>query len=146
MSKENIFAIMWDCNGLEAAEQIPDPALATFAVLQGREPPRPPNINMWTLRARVNTQRNYEIYIVHATPEITREDIVSMFEADPQTAADTIRRLGHKFYSDRATQPRAIVWGWLIIYFVLYYNCSDFATFDSWTLKLESLTIWRKYE
>jgi hypothetical protein len=29
---------------------------------------------------------------------------------------------------------------------VLYYNCSDFATFDSWTLKLESLTIWRKYE
>jgi hypothetical protein len=32
-----------------------------------------------------------------------------MFEADPQTAADTIRRLGHKFYSDRATQSRAIV-------------------------------------
>jgi len=46
---------------------------------------------------------------VHATPEITREDIVSMFEANPQTAADTIRRLGHKFYSDRVTQPRAIV-------------------------------------
>jgi hypothetical protein len=61
------------------------------------------------LRARFNTQRNYEIYIVHATPEITQEDIVSMFEADPQTAADTIRRLGHKFYSDRATQSRAIV-------------------------------------
>jgi hypothetical protein len=64
---------------------------------------------MWRLRARFNTQRNYEIYIVHATPEITQEDIREMFEADPQTAADTIRRLGHKFYSDRATQPRAIV-------------------------------------
>jgi hypothetical protein len=24
-----------------------------------------------------------------------------MFEADPQTAADTVRRLGTKFYSDR---------------------------------------------
>jgi hypothetical protein len=109
MPKENVFAVMWDCNGLEAVEQIPDPALATFAVLQGREPPRPPNINTWRLRARFNTQRNYEIYIVHATPEITREDIREMFEANPQTAADTIRRLGHKFYSDRATQPRAIV-------------------------------------
>jgi len=109
MPKDNIFAIMWDCNGLEAVQAVPDPAQATFAVLQGQEPPRTPNINMWLLRARFNTQRNYEIYIVHATPEITREDIVSMFEADPQTAADTIRRLGQKFYSDRATQSRAIV-------------------------------------
>jgi predicted HTH transcriptional regulator len=109
MPKENVFAIMWDCNGLEAVEQIPDPALATFAVLQNKEPPTMPNINMWKLRARFNTQRNYEIYIVHATPEITQADIREMFEANPQTAADTIRRLGHKFYSDRATQPRAIV-------------------------------------
>jgi hypothetical protein len=109
MSKNNIFAIMWDCNGLEAVEQVPDPALTTFAVLQEKKPPRTPNINMWGLRARVNPQRNYEIYIVHATSEITQEDIREMFEADPQTAADTIRRLGHKFYSNRATQPRAIV-------------------------------------
>jgi hypothetical protein len=109
MSKHNIFAVMWDCNGLEAVEQVPDPALTTFAVLQGTQPPQMPNLNMWSLRAKFNTQRNYEIYIVHATPEITQEDIREMFEADPQTAADTIRRLGQKFYSDRATQPRAIV-------------------------------------
>jgi hypothetical protein len=64
---------------------------------------------MWALRARFNPQRNYEIYIVTATPEIDQKDIVEMFEADPQTAADTIRRLGTKFYSDRATQTRAIV-------------------------------------
>lgn len=109
MSTKNVFAVMWDCNGLEAVEQVPDPALATFAVLQGREPPRPPNINTGALRARYNAQRNYEIYIVHATAEITQEDIHAMFEADPQTAADTIRCLGHKLYSDRVTQPRAIV-------------------------------------
>jgi hypothetical protein len=108
MSKHNIFAVMWDCNGLEAVEQVPDPALTTFAVLQGTQPPQMPNLNSWSLRARFNTQRNYEIYIVHATPEITREDIREMFEADPQTAADTIRRLGHKFYSDRASQRPAI--------------------------------------
>ena len=109
MSKQNIFAVMWDCNGLEAVEPVPDPALTTFAVLQGTPAPRMPNLNMWSLRARFNPQRNYEIYIVHATPEITQEDIRAMFEADPQTAADTIRGLGQKFYSDRATQPRAIV-------------------------------------
>ena len=108
MSKHNIFAVMWDCNGLEAVEQVPDPALTTFAVLQGTQPPQMPNLNSWRLRARFNTQRNYEIYIVHATPEITREDIREMFEADPQTAADTIRRLGQKFHSDRASQRPAI--------------------------------------
>jgi hypothetical protein len=32
-----------------------------------------------------------------------------MFEANPQMAADTIRRLGTVFYSDRATQKAAIV-------------------------------------
>ena len=44
--KNNMFAVMWDCNGLEAVEQVPDPALATFAVLQGTQAPKTPNINM----------------------------------------------------------------------------------------------------
>jgi hypothetical protein len=107
--KNRIYAVMWDCNGLENIAEIPDPALATFAVLKDQKPPESPNVNMWALRARFNPQRNYEIYIVTATPEIDQKDIVEMFEADPQTAADTIRRLGTKFYSDRATQTRAIV-------------------------------------
>jgi hypothetical protein len=99
--KNRIYAVMWDCYGLESIAEVPDPALATFAVLKDQEPPWTPNINMWRLRAQFNTQRHYEIYIINTTPEITREDIVSMFEADPQTAADTIRRLGTRFYSDR---------------------------------------------
>jgi hypothetical protein len=32
-----------------------------------------------------------------------------MFEADPQTAADTIRRIGHKHYSDRQIKKEVIV-------------------------------------
>jgi hypothetical protein len=107
--KNRIYAVMWDCYGLESVAEVPDPALATFAVLKDQKPPESPNINMWSLRARFNPQRNYEIYVITTTPEIEQEDIVSMFEADPQTAADTIRRLGTKFYSDRATQSRAIV-------------------------------------
>ena len=102
------FAIMWDCHGLEAIQRVPDPADTTFALLKGEKPPELPNLLHWGLRARYNTQRHYEIYIITAQPGIEKEDIVEMFTNDPQSAADTIRRIGHKFYSDRETKERAI--------------------------------------
>lgn len=102
------FAIMWDCHGLEAVARVPDPADRTFALLKGVEPPSTPNINMWELRARFNPQRNYEIYIITATPGIGEDDIRRMFEADPQGSADTIRRIGQKFVSYRDTTERVI--------------------------------------
>ena len=104
------FVVMWDCNGLEAVEQLPDPAETTFALLKGTEPPKPQfNIMHWRLRAQFNTQRHYEIYVFEATKGITKDDIVEMFEASPQTAADTIRRIGTVFHSDRQTRKAAIV-------------------------------------
>jgi len=102
------FAIMWDCYGLEAVARVPDPADRTFALLKGVEPPAMPNINMWELRARFNTQRNYEIYLITAQPGIDEDDIRAMFEADPQGSADTIRRIGHQFMSHRDTSERLI--------------------------------------
>ena len=107
--KTNRFVVMWDCNGLEAVEQLPDPAETTFALLKGTEPPKPPNIMHWRLRAQFNTKRNYEIYVFEATKGITAEDIRDMFDASPQTAVDTIRRIGTVFHSDRQTQKAAIV-------------------------------------
>lgn len=106
--RDGIFAIMWDCYGLEACARVPDPADTTFALLKGTKPPEPPNVNHWKLRARFNPQRNYEIYIITAQPGIDQEDIVAMFEADPQSAADTIRRIGHCLWSERETQERLI--------------------------------------
>ena len=106
--RNSVFAIMWDCHGLEAVARVPNPADTTFALLKGAEPPRPPNINHWQLRARYNSQRHYEIYIITAVSGITEDDIRDMFEADPQTAADTIRRIGEKYYSDRRSTPVAI--------------------------------------
>lgn len=106
--RNGMFAIMWDCYGLEAVARIPDPADTTFALLANKPPPAMPNINMWELRARFNTQRNYEIYLITAVPGINEDDIREMFEANPQTAADTIRRIGQKFFSDRETKERAI--------------------------------------
>ncbi len=108
--KNNRFVVMWDCNGLEAVEQLPDPAETTFALLKGVEPPKPQfNIMHWRLRAQFNTQRHYEIYVFDATKGITAEDIRDMFEASPQHAADTIREIGTVFHSDRQTQKAAIV-------------------------------------
>ena len=107
-SRNSMFAIMWDCYGLEAVARIPDPADRTFALLKGAKPPEMPSINHWALRARFNPQRNYEIYIITATPGIDEDDIRQMFEANPQTAADTIRRLGHRFVDHRETKERVI--------------------------------------
>ena len=107
--KNNRFVVMWDCNGLEAVEQLPDPAETTFALLKGTEPPKPPNIMHWRLRAQFNTQRHYEIYVFDTVKGITKDDIVEMFEASPQHAADTIREIGTVFYSDRANKKAAIL-------------------------------------
>jgi hypothetical protein len=68
-----------------------------------------PNYNHLLLRARYNSQRRYEIYTCEAVDGITAEDIREMFEASPQTAADTIRRLGHCLHTDRSEKHRVAI-------------------------------------
>lgn len=100
--KNNRFVVMWDCHGLEAVAVLPDPALATWARLQNQEPPQPPNLLHWKLRAQFNPQRHYEIYLFDVAPGIGKDDIVDWFAAAPQAAADRVREIGHCFYSNRA--------------------------------------------
>ena len=107
--KHNRFVVMWDCNGLEAVEQLPDPAETTFALLKGTEPPKSPNIMHWRLRAQANEARHYEIWLFSSVRGITAQDIRDMFEAAPDTAAQTIREIGTVFYSNRQTRKAAIV-------------------------------------
>ena len=57
----------------------------------------------------LDSQRHYEIYLIAATDGITTDDIRAMFEVSPQTAADTIRRLGHCYYSDRADTSKILI-------------------------------------
>jgi hypothetical protein len=98
------FVAMWDCTGLECIVDITaDEHRRMWEQLKGEFPSKSavPNLLHLELRARYNSQRHYEIYVFNATDGITAEDIREMFDADPQTAADTIRRIGHKFYSDR---------------------------------------------
>lgn len=107
------FALMWDCDGLECVTDVTAcEHERTWAMLQGiRNPPyKVPNLNQWKLRAWANRQRNYEIYVLEVEDGITEEDIREAFEAAPQEMADTIRRVGHRFYSDRLEpEKRAIV-------------------------------------
>jgi len=55
----------------------------------------------WKLRARYNTQRHYEIYAIGVDASLDREQLVEMFDQDPQSAADLIRARGQQLYSDR---------------------------------------------
>jgi hypothetical protein len=107
--KNNRWVVMWCSYGLEALAQLPDPADTTFALLKGTEPPKPPNIMHWRLRAQANEARHYEIWLFSTVRGITAQDIRDMFDASPDTAAQTIRRIGTVFYSDRRTEKAAIV-------------------------------------
>ena len=100
---------MWDCDGLEAVASLPNPAHRTFALLANQPLPEMPQLNHWRLRAQFNTQRHYEIYLVSAEAGIGEDDIRDMFDADPQAAADAIRRCGQQWYSARAIKKPAIV-------------------------------------
>lgn len=100
-------ALMWDCDGLEAAERIEDiDKKRVWASLRGEDPNkvRVANLMHWELRARYNSQRHYEIYIITVDEGVTIDDIREAFEANPQVMADTVRRIGHRFYSDRRNE------------------------------------------
>lgn len=105
------FLVMWDNTGLEYVGDITlDEQQRTWAALKGEELKYTiPNLNHLMLRARYNTQRHYEIYIVTATDGITAEDIREMFEANPQMSADTIRRIGQCVHSDRAREDSVVI-------------------------------------
>lgn len=108
MSQENntgdIIALMWDCHGLESAINISNISKKrTWAALRGDVDNLPtlPNLMHWQLRAQCNSHRNYEIYTITVTDGITVDDIVQAFNENPQHMAETVRRMGHKFYSNR---------------------------------------------
>jgi hypothetical protein len=97
------FVVMWDNTGLEFVGDWTDfNQDSMWSTLQGKKSEKTfVNLMHLELRARYNTQRHYEIYLINAAEGIGADDIRAMFAADPQTAADIIRERGHKYYSDR---------------------------------------------
>jgi hypothetical protein len=85
--KENIFRILKEQNQKVKPAHVP--------------------LDMMILRARLNSQRHYEIYAFDS--ELSEQYIRETFEDSPQVMADAIRNVGHKFYSDRANKKQQVI-------------------------------------
>lgn len=104
------FVIMWCNEGLEyVGDATMDRYRSVWSKLKGEEFLPRHNLFHMRLRAQYNPQRHYEIYFVNVDDEIDEQALTEMFEVDPQTAADTIRRLGECFYSDRLDQSSQVI-------------------------------------
>lgn len=95
--------MVWCSTGIELVEDITNwESITSWALLKGEVPPRfTSKLQGILLRAKLNSHRFYEIYSVDAVSGIDKDDILSMFDQSPQCAAETIRKLGNKIYSDR---------------------------------------------
>jgi hypothetical protein len=109
----NAYLVYWCEEGLESVIPITEyehwDRDNTFRVLNNQETVRNPlnqMIQNMMLRARVNSQRHYELYAIDCDNSIDKTDIEQMFETDPQSAADLFRSRGHRLYSDRAEKNR----------------------------------------
>lgn len=61
------------------------------------------------LRARVNSQRHYEVYTIQVSKNITEQDLWTMFNDSPQYAADLIRERGNKLWGDRLPTDKIVI-------------------------------------
>lgn len=106
------FLLMWDCNGLEYVYDIGDwERRQVWATLAGKEleyHEKPAPLGHLLMRARFNTHRNYEIWVIE-TMDITLDDIKMWFEVNPQGAADVVRERGNCLFSDRRHSKPVIV-------------------------------------
>ena len=116
--KGNSFLVVWDMLGLESIFSIDD-AMAEVENYEKdkvwktlkEEPigkkPNPIPLQMLIMRARFNSQRNYEIYTFNTT--MTMNEVRTFFADDPQPIVDWIRENGNKIYSDYVKQERKMI-------------------------------------
>ena len=109
---------MWDMTGLECLinvtkiekehEQWEKENIWSILKEENTKPkPAMVPLMMMIMRAKANTQRHYEIYTFDS--ELSEEDIRETFEVCPQVIVDSIRNIGHKFYSDRADKKQQVI-------------------------------------
>jgi hypothetical protein len=109
MNGNSKFLAMWDCNGLECLFDITDlEADAMMAGLKNEKFKMPFNLSMLMMRARTNSQRSYEIYIFEVEGEVSEDEMIEMFDNNPQYFAELIREKGNKVYSDYTSKKRVI--------------------------------------
>ena len=103
------YLAMWDMYGLECLFDIDKlHKQYMWSVLSEKDKPNVPSLDILMLRAKMNSQRCYEIYSFNANNDLTEESIKSAFEVNPQGIVDFIRANGKKIYSDR-TENKAVI-------------------------------------
>lgn len=124
IQEQNTFLLSWDMYGLEMCVDI-TPLLKEAEVIDAENifelikdpeanPPNEPmrKINRYittsTLRARLNPQRNYEVYYIHTTPDITESSLSDGFKDAPQETVNLIRARGTVLYDGRTELKQVI--------------------------------------
>jgi len=111
------YITMWCSEGVECVQDITEykdwETASAFAVLSGdNAKPCPLNgmVTHMRLRARINSQRSYEIYVFASTNDVDESAVKEWSESDPQSFANWVRK-NHNvcLYKDRAPQRVAIV-------------------------------------
>ena len=116
--KTKHYLAMWDMLGLECLYDV-DLHMSKYnewekqkvvSILK-EEPikPQPKGVPLqhMILRARVNSQRAYEIYEFNST--LAYDELKTAFEVDPQPVVEWIRENGKKVYSDYVKQNRKMI-------------------------------------
>lgn len=117
-NKTKHYLAMWDSNGLECLYDVDLymykynewEKLKVVAILkEEKSPEKPPVIPlaMMLLRARVNSQRAYEIYEFNST--LGYDELKEAFTCDPQPVVEWVRKNGIKVYSDYVKQNRKMI-------------------------------------
>jgi hypothetical protein len=109
---------MWDMLGLECLYDV-DAHMDNYnewekqkvvAILKEERVPQQPlgiPLQMMLLRAKVNSQRAYEIYEFNST--MGYKELTKVFNDDPQPIVEWIRENGKKVYSDHVKQDRKMI-------------------------------------
>jgi hypothetical protein len=111
-----IFLLSWDMNGLESCIDVTGREQQLMWELLSSEDNKSDSVqelaqivNAIILRARYNPQRHYEVYTVSTDSSITKDDMIEMFNSDPQGSAELIRDRGFKLFSDRLDEKKRVI-------------------------------------
>ena len=116
--KTKHYLAMWDMLGLESLHDV-DLHMNKYnewekqkvvAILKEERIPNQPSgipLQMMLLRAKVNSQRAYEIYEFNSI--MAYDELKTAFEVDPQPVVEWIRENGKKVYSDYVKSNRKMI-------------------------------------
>lgn len=110
MTTTNAFIFMWDMHGIESIVPITqyeqDSANNLMRLLKDEATVRSPLDSIMQrllMRARVNSQRCYEIYAIDCEDSLDEAFWCTQWKDHPQTTADLIRERGQKLFSGRSS-------------------------------------------